>query len=328
MSFATMSLRLTQPAMPLLAAAGPSITNILEQEPSTVIKGADQWVFAPQSPARLLYSTTERQAFYGANLKARLSPADSRNVAMRLQSGLGQYASLPPVEVVLFPSALALMGVKEVLVPVSAENANFLVGLGAQNFGVHGIGNYTGEEPLAFMPVSTALVGHMERVTGKAGVPEDDLMVRKKLRHGLEVGRSIVLCVGEQEPSSSQDKLSEVEDQLHKRLGNTPVESLLSKLIVAYEPGSAIGGGEPADPLEVEAIHGFIRFYLSHLYGASLAAATPIIYGGSVTAKNVRDYTRSPQIDGALVGTASTQILEDQQAHMTRLVLQGLGVFE
>ena len=39
--------------------------------------------------------------------------------------------------------------------------------------------------------------------------------------------------------------------------------------------------------------------------GAAAAAATPVLYGGSVTSANIGEFLAEPAIDGALVGGAS-----------------------
>ena len=41
-----------------------------------------------------------------------------------------------------------------------------------------------------------------------------------------------------------------------------------------------------------------------------MAAATRILYGGSVKAANVAGFLRSPEVDGVLVGGASLDVAE------------------
>jgi triosephosphate isomerase len=51
----------------------------------------------------------------------------------------------------------------------------------------------------------------------------------------------------------------------------------------------------------------FIRPTLVKLFGAQVAQAIRVVYGGSVTGANGREFFDQPEIDGALVGGASLQ---------------------
>lgn len=52
-------------------------------------------------------------------------------------------------------------------------------------------------------------------------------------------------------------------------------------------------------------MHAAIRKWMGSALGDSAAAATRILYGGSVSEKNCRDLAKQPDIDGFLVGGAS-----------------------
>jgi len=66
--------------------------------------------------------------------------------------------------------------------------------------------------------------------------------------------------------------------------------------IVAYEPESAIGTGQPAQPDEVEKICLQIKKQFPK---------ARILYGGSVNGENVGRYINLPSIDGVLIGQKS-----------------------
>ena len=76
------------------------------------------------------------------------------------------------------------------------------------------------------------------------------------------------------------------------------------KIVVAYEPVWAIGTGKVATPAQAQEVHAKLRTYLASVSPA-VAAATRIIYGGSVTAANAKDLAQQADIDGFLVGGAS-----------------------
>jgi triosephosphate isomerase len=78
------------------------------------------------------------------------------------------------------------------------------------------------------------------------------------------------------------------------RFGLTPIVC-----VGAYEPIWAIGSGIPDDPESANAVMGAIRASVDGLAGARL------LYGGSVKPENIGRFVAQPNIDGALVGTAS-----------------------
>jgi len=52
-------------------------------------------------------------------------------------------------------------------------------------------------------------------------------------------------------------------------------------------------------------VHAAIRHWLSSKVSSEAAAATRILYGGSVSEKNCRELAKQEDIDGFLVGGAS-----------------------
>ena len=66
----------------------------------------------------------------------------------------------------------------------------------------------------------------------------------------------------------------------------------------------ALGTGKVASPAQAQEVHAKLRNFLSTVSPA-VAAATRIIYGGSVTGANCKDLAGQADIDGFLVGGAS-----------------------
>jgi triosephosphate isomerase len=79
----------------------------------------------------------------------------------------------------------------------------------------------------------------------------------------------------------------------------------MARVTLAYEPVWAIGTGRNATPEQAQEVHGHVRAGLAKLFGAAVAEATRIQYGGSVKPGNAADLLGQPDVDGALVGGAS-----------------------
>ncbi|MCL4112925.1 UNVERIFIED_CONTAM: hypothetical protein GTU68_045060 [Idotea baltica] len=77
------------------------------------------------------------------------------------------------------------------------------------------------------------------------------------------------------------------------------------QVVIAYEPVWAIGTGKTASPEQAESVHAHLRKWLESNYNADVAAATRILYGGSVKPDNAAELIGQANVDGALVGGAS-----------------------
>ena len=72
---------------------------------------------------------------------------------------------------------------------------------------------------------------------------------------------------------------------------------------MAYEPTWAIGTGETATVEHIEEIHSKVRSSLESLNIKDI----PILYGGSVNPVNSNQIIHAKNVDGVLVGGASTK---------------------
>ncbi len=123
-------------------------------------------------------------------------------------------------------------------------------------------------------------------------------------RHGLVP----VICVGE----TAEDLEAHGPSAVPVRQLRTALEGVDGSkgLVVAYEPVWAIGSGQAATPEQAQQVCGALRTLIAELLGDEVAAATRILYGGSVKAANIASFLREPDVDGALVGGASLDIDE------------------
>ena len=80
----------------------------------------------------------------------------------------------------------------------------------------------------------------------------------------------------------------------------------VKKVVIAYEPVWAIGTGKTATNEQADEVCGIIREAIEKLYDKETADEIRILYGGSMNAKNAADLLKQPNIDGGLIGGASS----------------------
>ncbi|MDO8604741.1 MAG: triose-phosphate isomerase [bacterium] len=176
--------------------------------------------------------------------------------------------------------------------------------VGAQNAWFEKEGAFTGEVSLAMLASVGAqyvIVGHSER----RALGETDELVHKKVLAGVKAGLTVVLCVGERERDPDGEYMKFISEQIKSAIHGVQKKEL-KKVVIAYEPIWAIGKNavHPAssdDALEVSIL---VKKTLVDIYGKD-AASVPILYGGSVDAKNAWEFLLKSQVDGLLVGRAS-----------------------
>jgi len=131
------------------------------------------------------------------------------------------------------------------------------------------------------------LIGHMsQRLNWKV-----DEEIQKELEWILDSPITPILCVG---PMKEEDTLELVIKEQLIVLEKWPKEK---KLIVAYEPGFAIGTGKTMTLEDIEIVTDILHEALKDFTNKS------IIYGGSVNDNNIAEILRIT--DGVIVGTAS-----------------------
>lgn len=181
----------------------------------------------------------------------------------------------PSKEIVICPSFTLL---PEVELGIHSLKDRITIKVGAQDVSKFSEGSYTGEVSAKQIKdfSEVVLVGHSER---RKNFSENIETVNQKVRNTLEHGLTPVVCVSQLDEAKGLD------------LG---AKSL--KIIVAYEPIFAIGTGIPDTPENADKMAKNIKEILGEI---------PVLYGGSVSKFNVKNFTAMPHIDGALVGRAS-----------------------
>lgn len=179
------------------------------------------------------------------------------------------------------------------------------VALGVQNIFEEAQGSYTGEvsaQHLSQFKVSYVIIGHSERrVRG-----ESDGSVSKKVSRALENKLIPVLCIGESARDDHGDYLSFVKQQLSSGLSGVS-KSMISDVVIAYEPVWAIGAKEAMNSHQVHEMSLYIQKCIKEMYGA-MAPMPRILYGGAVNADNAREIVDRGYVDGLLVGRESLKV--------------------
>ncbi|MBI4905420.1 MAG: triose-phosphate isomerase [Acidobacteria bacterium] len=188
-----------------------------------------------------------------------------------------------------------------------AAAGNSRVGIGAQNLYWAKEGAFTGEisgPMLKAAGCEYVIIGHSER---RQYFGETEETVLKRTLAAIEHGLKPIVCVGERlEERESNNTETVLRAQFDGGIAPLTAEQF-AQITIAYEPVWAIGTGKTATPDMAADAHRFIRGLVAARFGDAAAAATRILYGGSVKPDNVKGLMAQPEIDGALVGGASLE---------------------
>ncbi|MGH7182447.1 MAG: triose-phosphate isomerase [Nitrospiraceae bacterium] len=204
----------------------------------------------------------------------------------------------PHADVVIAPPFTALESARNTL------GLSSWISLGAQDVHWETQGAFTGEVSapmLRELDCRYVIVGHSERRTFFG---ERDENIQKKVLAALRHGLSPILCVGESLAEREAGRTqSVVTAQLSGGLAGLTIQDLAT-VTIAYEPIWAIGTGRAASMEQAVTVHRSIRLFMETGWDSKTASTIRILYGGSVTPKNIESLLASDAIDGALVGGA------------------------
>ena len=126
-------------------------------------------------------------------------------------------------------------------------------------------------------------------------------MINLKIKNALKANLRVIFCIGE----TLKDKRKKNTKRVLKkqiRLGLNKIRDK-KKIIIAYEPVWSIGTG--IIPTENNLIKN-VKFIKDTLKRAKKFSKSKVLYGGSVNPKNIKNLMRIDNIDGFLIGGAST----------------------
>jgi triosephosphate isomerase len=175
------------------------------------------------------------------------------------------------------------------------------LGFGAQNIAPQKNGAYTGEfsiESLIALGGRYVELGHFER---KTLFFETNQQIKEKIHLTLSESMIPVLCIGETIKCEGQMLEEILMEQLKELLSEINEEKVVN-VILAYEPGWAIGQAKPASIAHIHRSHTCIRRCCERLFTKEIAEHIRIIYGGSVSLTEVSEIVDHQEVDGVFVG--------------------------
>jgi len=243
-----------------------------------------------------------RRKFVAGNWKMNLGQAEAADLIGAL---LPLVQAFKNADIAVCPTYLCLGAVKERLrgthVLLGAQNAH----VAEKDGKLIQSGAFTGEVSPAMLKdagVEWVILGHSER---RQFFGETDAKVNAKVRACYEVNLKPIVCVGETlAEREANNTRSVVETQVRGCLAGLP-GARVAESVIAYEPVWAIGTGKTATPAMAQEVHAVIRALLVELFGATVADAVRIQYGGSMNAANAKELLAQPDIDGGLIGGAA-----------------------
>ncbi len=217
-----------------------------------------------------------------ANFKMSMDTSDVNNY-------LKDIATLDNKNVVICPTSIYL--------PYFLKK-KFEVGL--QNVYKEDLGAYTGEispKQAYSIGVRYVILGHSER---RQYFKETNEFVNEKIKACLKNNLKVILCIGE---TKEERDLLKTKRILKKQIVSCLKDlKSIQNVVIAYEPIWSIGTNITPTNAEIEDAITFIKDVVWELFEAKIK----VLYGGSVNENNIKSLNSINNVDGFLVGGAST----------------------
>lgn len=142
--------------------------------------------------------------------------------------------------------------------------------------------------------INYVIIGHNER---RKNLNETNEVINKKIKIALENNITPILCVGEEfeDRNNSKEKINIQLKECLKDIENK------ENIIVVYEPTWAIGTNQIPTRQEISDNISFIKDTYHNI---------KVLYGGSINENNIEKLNKIENLDGFLIGKASTKLDE------------------
>ena len=186
------------------------------------------------------------------------------------------------------------------------ESANSMINprhlkIGAQDVSHHvgDFGPFTGSissKMIKNTKSAYVMIGHSE----KRADGDTDEIISKKIFLSSKNSLKKILCVGENlEDFKNKKSFKIVKDQIKKALKSN--RGNLDKLLIAYEPLWSIGTGIVPKEKYLKEFYKKLSLFIYNEYKKNI----PLLYGGSVSSKNIQNFRSIDFCSGFLIGGAS-----------------------
>lgn len=208
------------------------------------------------------------QKLFIANWKSHKTPTEVEAFFEALQSSVGEI-NWDNKKIIIAPPYPLLSVVSEQI-----TQKGLSISVSSQDVSSFEEGAYTGEVSARLVKsyAEFAIIGHSER---RELLHEKDEVLKEKVDRAFAAGITPIYCV--------QNETQQVPQGV---------------TIVAYEPPSAIGTGNPDDPSHIEQV--FAKLHEAY-------PQTTVLYGGSVKPENIEQFLAIPHLGGFLIGGASLE---------------------
>lgn len=171
--------------------------------------------------------------------------------------------------------------------------------LGSQNISQANItGEITGNL-LKETGVKYALIGHPER---KNLIGETPKQINEKIKEAISNNITPIIIVGETYYEYEMKKSGEViSKQLKEYLYKIELEK---DIIICYEPNWTFQGKQIPTEEHITEIVKLIKSITKRKYNENIK----VLYGGNITPENITKIDKIPNLEGCLIGKASTSI--------------------
>lgn len=233
------------------------------------------------------------KAIVVANWK--MNPATMREAKKLFDATKKALDEAPSISLIIAPPSIYLR-------ELASNYRGRRISFASQNAHFEAKGDFTGEVSLLQIKNAGAdhvLVGHSER----RAMGETNEDTQKKIAAALGAKVIPILCVGESERGSGGEHFSVVKEQVRVALFGL-TQSSLCRVIVAYEPGWAIGGETTITPQEMHTISIFISKTIVDMFG-EVGHRVKILYGASIGEQNAAAMMRDSTVKGLIVGHVS-----------------------
>ena len=230
--------------------------------------------------------TGQKMFYFGSNTKRDLTASSHFAIA---STALALAEEFDDARIFLLPSA-------PLFYPLSLQARGSRLWIGNQVISGTSGRDLTGEISAALVKSlgsSMVMIGHGER----RRYFDDAEAIEAQIRQAEESRLRILFCVGESQVVLDPQKLRTF---LRRQL--RPLSSVTTQLMLAYEPLFSIGiGGKAAAEGYVARTLSILKQELNRINKSQI----PILYGGTVNARNASSYAALPNCDGLFVGRSA-----------------------